>query len=52
MKPTPRCTPESEETPEQESRSHPPSFLRKAARLAERKSSAAKSSARRTRKRR
>jgi len=32
-----RCTPESQETPEQEGRSHPPSFLRKAARVAERK---------------
>jgi hypothetical protein len=30
------CTPESQETPEQESRSHPVSFLRKATRLAER----------------
>ena len=34
-----RCTPESQETPEQESRSHPVGFLRKAARLAEKKSS-------------
>ena len=33
-----RCTPENQETPEQESRSHPPAFLRKAARLAEKKS--------------
>ena len=32
-----RCTPESQETPEQESRSHPVSFLRKATRLAEKK---------------
>lgn len=32
------CTPESEETVEQEGRSHPPSFLRKAARVAEKKS--------------
>ena len=31
-----RCTPESKETPAQESRSHPVSFLRKAERLAER----------------
>ena len=33
-----RCTPESQETPEQESRSHPVSFLRKATRMAEKKS--------------
>ena len=33
-----RCTPESQETPEHESRSHPVSFLRKATRMAEKKS--------------
>jgi hypothetical protein len=33
-----RGTPESQETPELESRSHPVSFLRKATRLAEKKS--------------
>jgi hypothetical protein len=33
------CTPESEETPEQESRSHSPAFLRRAAHLAEKKPS-------------
>jgi hypothetical protein len=35
VKSAPRCTPESEETPEQESRSHSPTFLRRAARLAD-----------------
>jgi hypothetical protein len=33
-----RCTPEKDETPELESRSHPVSFLRRATRLAEKKS--------------
>ena len=33
-----RCTPEKDETPELESRNHPVSFLRKATRLAEKKS--------------
>ena len=33
-----RCTPEKDETPELESRSHPVGFLRKATRLAEKKS--------------
>ena len=32
------CTPESQETPEQEGRSHPANFLRKATRVAEKKS--------------
>ena len=32
------CTPESQETPEQEGRSHPPALLRKATRVAEKKS--------------
>jgi len=31
--------PEKDETPQYEARNHPPSFLRKAARLAEKKSS-------------
>jgi hypothetical protein len=33
-----KCTPESQETPEMESRSHSPNFLRKATRMAEKKS--------------
>ena len=33
-----RCTPEKDETPELESRNHPVNFLRKATRLAEKKS--------------
>jgi hypothetical protein len=32
------CTPEKDETPEMEGRSHPVSFLRKATRVAEKKS--------------